>query len=94
MDRPTPGSVNNYLVPAILSTVFCCLPLGIVAIVFAAQVDTKLAAGDYAGAVDSSNKAKNWAIASAASALALAILYIIVSVVVVVVFGAARYSTP
>ena len=55
-----PPSVPNYLVQAILVTLFCCLPFGIVAIVFAAQVNTKLAAGDYAGAVDSSNKARTW----------------------------------
>jgi len=42
-------------VQAILCTLFCCLPFGIVAIVFAAQVDGKLAAGDYNGAVYSSN---------------------------------------
>ena len=42
---------QNYLVWAILTTLFCCLPLGIVSIVFAAQVDGKLASGDYAGAV-------------------------------------------
>ena len=39
---------------------FCCTPLGIVGIVFAAQVNGKLAAGDYAGAVQTSNQAKMW----------------------------------
>ena len=50
---------------AILSTIFCCLPLGVVSIIFAAQVDSKYAAGDYAGAEESSKKAKQfmiWAI--------------------------------
>jgi hypothetical protein len=51
---------NNYLVFAILTTLCCCLPLGIPAIVFASQVNTKFAAGDLAGAMDSSNKAKMW----------------------------------
>ena len=37
----------NYLVWAILSTLFCCLPLGIVSIVFSSQVNSKLTAGDY-----------------------------------------------
>jgi len=45
-------------VQSILTTVLCCLPLGIVAIIFSAQVNTKLAAGDYAGALESSRKAK------------------------------------
>lgn len=52
------ASVPNYLVQSILVTVLCCMPLGVVAIVFAAQVNSKLAVGDYAGAVDASNKAK------------------------------------
>ncbi len=56
-----PTQVPNYLVQAILVTIFCCLPFGIVSIVFAAQVNGKVAAGDYAGAIATSNKAKTWA---------------------------------
>jgi hypothetical protein len=52
--------VPNYLVQAILCTLFCCLPFGIVAIVFAAQVNGKLAAGDYQGAVSCSDSARTW----------------------------------
>jgi hypothetical protein len=40
---------------------FCCLPFGIVSIVYAAQVDSKYNAGDYAGALASSKNAKTWA---------------------------------
>jgi len=52
-----PASVPNYLIPAILSAL-CCFPLGIISIVFAAQVNGKVAAGDVSGALDSSKKAK------------------------------------
>jgi len=52
--------VHSYLVPAILSTICCCLPFGIVAIVFAAQVNAKLQAGDMQGALEASQKAKTW----------------------------------
>lgn len=56
-----PGTkIPNYLVQSILVTLCCCLPFGIAAIVYAAQVNSKLAAGDLAGAQDSSNKAKMW----------------------------------
>ncbi len=55
-----PPKPDNCLVWAILSTLCCCLPFGIVAIVYAAQVDGKYAAGDYQGAVDSASKAKTW----------------------------------
>ena len=63
MADPTPDTlrnVPNYLVQAILATICCCLPFGIVGIVFAAQVNGKLAAGDYAGAMQSSSMAKTW----------------------------------
>ena len=49
--------IPNHLVKAILATCFCCLPLGIVAIVFAAQVNGKLDIGDYTGATSASEQA-------------------------------------
>jgi len=70
-----PGSVPNYLVFAILTTVFCCLPAGIPAIVFAAQVNGKLQAGDLAGAQQSSKNAKLWCLISLGLGLAFIVLY-------------------
>ena len=55
-----PEHIPTYLVPTILVTVFCCLPFGIVSIVYAAQVNSKLDAGDVAGAMQASNNAKTW----------------------------------
>ena len=54
------NNVPSYLTQAILSTIFCCQPVGIVAIVYAAQVNTKLQAGDYEGAIIASDNAKKW----------------------------------
>ena len=56
---PQGGATNvpNYLVPAIISAL-CCTPLGVAAIIFAAQVNGKVQAGDIAGAMDASKKAK------------------------------------
>ncbi len=54
-------AIPNYLVQAILATLFCCLPFGIVAVVFAAQVNSRVAAGDVPGALDASGKARTWA---------------------------------
>jgi hypothetical protein len=71
----------NYLVWAILSTLLCCLPLGIASIVFSTQVNSKWALGDVAGAQDASVKAKNFAMWGA-------ILGVVINVVVVVIFVA------
>lgn len=53
----TVDKVPNYLVPAIISAV-CCFPLGIIGVIFAAQVNGKVAAGDIAGAMQASKMAK------------------------------------
>jgi hypothetical protein len=78
--QPTGSPPPNYLVPAILVTIFCCLPLGIASIVFAAQVNGKFAAGDIAGAQDSSRKAKTFAIWSAVIGVVVGVLYVLLVV--------------
>ena len=57
-----PAKPNNHLAWAILSTIFCCLPLGIVSIVYSAKVDGLYNSGDYAGAYNAANKAQNYAL--------------------------------
>lgn len=70
-----PARVSNYLVPAILCTVFCCLPCGIPAIVFAAQVNAKLSAGDMEGAAEASKKAKIWCLVALGLGLVGGVIY-------------------
>jgi hypothetical protein len=72
----------NYLVWSILSTIFCCLPLGVVSIVFAAQVNGKWAQGDAAGAMESSRKAKQFATWSAIAGVVVIVLYVLFVVLV------------
>ena len=71
---------DSYLVWAILTTLFCCLPFGIVSIVYASKVDSAWRIGQQAEAEDNSNKAKNWALASALTSLAVWVIYIIIIV--------------
>ena len=59
-----PPRPQNYLVWAILLTCFCCMPFGIVAIVNAANVDSRYNIGDYDGALRASRAAKNWSLAA------------------------------
>ncbi len=60
-----PGGYNapppNNLVWAILVTIFCCLPAGVISIIYAAKVNGLAQAGDMAGALEASKTAKLWA---------------------------------
>jgi predicted secreted protein len=87
----TPASVSNYLVLAIIS-LFCCLPLGIVAVIFAAQVNGKVAAGDTAGALDSSKKAKMFSFIAIGLGIAGIICYVLFVVIMGVGMGLAGSS--
>ena len=51
---------ENWLVEAILVTLLCCLPFGVVGIIYAAQVNTKQQAGDMEGAEKSRREAAKW----------------------------------
>lgn len=70
----------NYLVFAILSTIFCCQILGIVSIVFAAQVNSKWASGDYQGALNASKNAKLWAWVAFGSGIVIALVFTLLAV--------------
>ena len=69
---------DNYLVWAILSTILCCLPLGIVSIVYSAKVDGLWEQGAYEAAQDASRKAKTFAMIAAISGFVVALIYGIV----------------
>jgi uncharacterized membrane protein YvbJ len=80
MGQTPAASVPNYLVFAILTTVLCCLPAGIAAIVYAAQVNGKLQAGDIAGAQAASKNAKMWCWIAAGAGVAVGLIYGLVAV--------------
>ena len=84
---PPPPKIQNYLVPAILTTLCCCLPGGVVAIVYAAQVNSKLAAGDIPGAQAASKNAKLWCWISGGVGIAI---YIANAVVVAINYAGAK----
>ena len=73
---------DNNLVWAILCTVLCCLPLGIVAIIKSTKVKELWALGDKAGAQKAADDAKKWAIWGAAAAAVVWVLYIIFFMVI------------
>ena len=78
----TPGGPppKNWLVESILVTILCCLPAGIVAIVYATQVNTKWNNGDYEGARKASKDAALWTKISFFTFLGLLALGILLSI--------------
>jgi hypothetical protein len=78
--QPTGTPPSNYLVFAILTTIFCCQILGIVSIVFAAQVNSRWNSGDIAGANDASKNAKLWAWLAFGSGILVAVVAAILAV--------------
>jgi hypothetical protein len=59
---PGAQAPSNYLVWSILVTLFCCLPLGIVAIVKSSQVNGLWAQGRYAEAQATADSARKFVI--------------------------------
>lgn len=55
-----PVAIENQLVKAILVTLFCCLPFGIVSIIKASEANNKAAAGDAMGANAANAEASKW----------------------------------
>lgn len=78
---------DNYLVWAILCTVMCCLPFGVVSIIYSTKVSGLWAQGRYGEAQAASASARKWAligaIAGAVVAVVSVVLYIILAVVLV-----------
>ena len=71
---------DSNLVWAILVTVLCCLPFGIVSIVYASKVSGLWAQGRYAEAQEASANAKKWAIWGAVAGVIVGIIYGIIAV--------------
>lgn len=76
---------DNYMVWAILCTICCCLPFGIVAIINASKVDDLYRQGDYVGANNASENAKKWATYGA-------IVGIVVSVIYTIIYSASMFA--
>ena len=91
MDNQNLRKPNSNLVWAILTTLFCCLPFGIVAIVKASQVDAHWYAGRYQAAYETSRSAGNWALAAALTSLLFVVIYIVV--VAIIASSAANYAS-
>ncbi len=68
---------NSNMVWAILTTIFCCLPTGIYAIIQASKVDKLYMSGEYDEAIRASKDAKKWSIIGFILAIVVWIIYMI-----------------
>ncbi|MDE7125964.1 MAG: CD225/dispanin family protein [Muribaculaceae bacterium] len=57
-----PKCPPTYIALSIIATICCCLPFGIVAIVYSSQVSARYTSGDYEGAEKASQRAELWLI--------------------------------
>ncbi|MGR7814056.1 CD225/dispanin family protein [Lacinutrix undariae] len=73
-----PQRPSNYLALAIISTVMCCLPSGIVSIVYSSKVNTLYEDGRYEEAERASKNAKTWGIVSIVVAAVGILLYLLI----------------
>jgi Interferon-induced transmembrane protein len=85
---PPSGPPDNNLVWAIVVTVLCCLPLGIVSIVKSTQVSGLWAQGRYADAQKAADDAKKFAMWGAIAGVVVGVIYLIISLVA----GASMFS--
>ncbi len=79
---PQPGwqgqrEPENYLVWAILCTVLCCLPFGIVSIVYSTKVSGLWSSGRYGEAQEAANNAKKWAIIGAIVGVVANLIFVV-----------------
>jgi len=74
-------NISTHLVAAIISILFCW-PLAIPAIIFAAQVNGRVAAGDVQGATDASKKARLFSYIGIGAGMILTLIVIVMYAVV------------
>ncbi len=78
-----PQQIPNYLWQSIVVTILCCMPFGVVAIVYAAKVDSLAAHGDIAGANAASKSAKTWVTVAVGCWLAALAIYAVFAIIAI-----------
>jgi hypothetical protein len=69
------------IVLPILSILFCCLPAGIVSLVYATNANTKAAAGNMTGAEADRKSSALWLRISVLPTIAIVIVYLIIALI-------------
>ena len=82
-----------YLILSIISTLCCCLPFGVVGIVFSAKINSAMLAGNLEEAQNNAKMARIWIIVSFAIGLLTWLIYMVL-IVTGAVSGSAYYYWP
>ena len=80
VDDIPPLKPNNWLWQSIAATILCCLPFGVIGIIYAAKVDSLYFDGRYEDSERAAQKAKMWTLISAGAALLYLIFWVILFV--------------
>lgn len=86
-----PIKPDSNMILAILSTLFCCLPTGIYAIILANKVDKLYYAGQYDEAQEAASGAKKWSIIGAVLAVIGILFYFVFFVLLAAGAAASQY---
>lgn len=79
---------DNNLIWAVLCTVMCCVPLGVVAIIKSTEVEKYWKQGEYELAQKAANDAKKWSLIGAgATAVVLIIYFAFILIYYVLILG-------
>ena len=81
----TKNCPKTWMIESFLATVFCCLPLGIIALISAAKVNSAFHAGKYKEALEASKEAKKWCQIAFGTGLVCYVLYLFM-------YGTAAFS--
>ncbi|XP_071951175.1 uncharacterized protein [Antedon mediterranea] len=73
---------NNYLLSAILVTLFCCCPFGLIGIIYSVDSRTMFRLGDDASAASSAKRARYWTICALVTGIIVITVFIIFVVAV------------
>ncbi|XP_011668734.2 transmembrane protein 233-like [Strongylocentrotus purpuratus] len=88
MLRNTQAMPTDHLFFALFVTIFCCLPIGIVALIKSIQVKDKYKEGDYEGSLEASKSTKNWSIAGVIIGIIMLVICIIMLVYFIIEYKA------
>jgi len=73
--------IPSHMTKAILTTLFCCVPLGVVAIVKASSVSSAVRRGDYIEARELSDEANTWGNRAIGFGVAAGVIYFFIALV-------------